>query len=367
MFTTGLRNLQAIAGREPSTFSDARTVAYAIYVLTREGVVTTNYILNLRDYLDKHRAQDWPKDLTGVYLAGALKLLHQDEEAERLIAKYRLGELRNFDWNDFCQPLGADSQYIAILARHFPARLRQISGKEFEKISRPIGEGNFNTLSAAYAVAALKTYSQVVANNPPELTIAELNETKAETRLKSGTRMLQRTDFSAQAKALRFHASRAISGPGAFFQVIEAGFDKAVATQVLAEGLEVYRELLDKNSQPVAQTHLGNSVHVRLHVRSVKENALTNVAIIDLLPGGFEVVDSSLRPGVSSIHGIDYVDVREDRAVFFGTASRATLQIDYDIKSCNRGEFIVPPVFAQSMYDRGVKGRGVGGKILVTE
>src|SRR5207237_8184361 len=77
MFTTGLRNLQAIAGREPSTFSDARTVAYAIYVLTREGVVTTNYILNLRDYLDKHRAQDWPKDLTGVYLAGALKLLPQ--------------------------------------------------------------------------------------------------------------------------------------------------------------------------------------------------------------------------------------------------------------------------------------------------
>jgi len=30
MFTTGLRNLQTIAGREPSTFADARTVAYAI-------------------------------------------------------------------------------------------------------------------------------------------------------------------------------------------------------------------------------------------------------------------------------------------------------------------------------------------------
>ena len=97
MFTTGLRNLQTMAGRDPASFSEARTRAYAIYVLTREGVVTTNYILNLRDYLDKHRAQDWPKDITGVYLAGALKLLHQDEEAERLIAKYRLGEPRNFD------------------------------------------------------------------------------------------------------------------------------------------------------------------------------------------------------------------------------------------------------------------------------
>jgi alpha-2-macroglobulin len=367
MFTTGLRNLQTLAGREPSTFADARTVAYAIYVLTREGVVTTNYILNLRDYLDKHRAQDWPKDLTGVYLAGALKLLHQDEEAERVIAKYRLGEPRNFDWNDFCQPLGADSQYIAILARHFPARLRQISAKEFEKVSRAIGKGQFNTLSAAYAVAALKAYSQVIAQNLPELSIAELRENKTETRLKSGTKVLQRADFSAQAKSLRFRAATPIGGPGAFFQVIEVGFDRTVPDQALADGLEVYRELLDRNSKPVTQTHLGESVHVRLHMRSLKQTALTNVAIIDLLPGGFEVVDSSLRPGVSSIHGIDYVDVREDRAVFFGTAPRAALQIDYDIKSCNRGEFIVPPVFAQSMYDRGVKGRGVGGKILVTE
>ena len=33
----------------------------------------------------------------------------------------------------------------------------------------------------------------------------------------------------------------------------------------------------------------------------------------------------------------------------------------------HRGDFIVPPVFAQSMYDRNVKGRGVGGKITVAE
>jgi alpha-2-macroglobulin len=284
-----------------------------------------------------------------------------------VIAKYRLGEPRNFDWNDFCQPLGADSQYIAILARHFPARLRHISAKEFEKVSRPIGEGQFNTLSAAYAVAALKAYSQIIAQNLPELSIAELCENKTETRLKSGTKVLQRADFSAQAKSLRFRAATPIGGPGGFFQMIEAGFDRTVPDQALADGLEVYRELLDRNSKPVIQTHLGESVHVRLHMRSLKQTALTNVAIIDLLPGGFEVIDSSLRPGVSSIHGIDYVDVREDRAVFFGTAPRAALQIDYDIKSCNRGEFIVPPVFAQSMYDRGVKGHGVGGKILVTE
>ena len=52
-------------------------IAYAIYLLSREGVVTTNYILNLRDYLDKNFAKEWQADLTGVYLAGALHILQK--------------------------------------------------------------------------------------------------------------------------------------------------------------------------------------------------------------------------------------------------------------------------------------------------
>ena len=66
-------------------------------------------------------------------------------------------------------------------------------------------------------------------------------------------------------------------------------------------------------------------------------------------------------------NGVDYVDVREDRAIFFATADENVLEINYQIKSTNRGEFVVPPVFAESMYERNIKGRGVGGKITVTE
>ena len=58
MFASGLRNLQKMVARQPSDIIDARRVAYAIYVLTREGVITTNYILNLRDYLDKNHEDE---------------------------------------------------------------------------------------------------------------------------------------------------------------------------------------------------------------------------------------------------------------------------------------------------------------------
>jgi len=367
MLASGLRNLQAMVAKEPTGLDDARSLAYAIYLLSREGVVTTNYILNLRDYLDKNFEKEWPADLTSVYLAGALHLLRKEDDAGKLIARYRIGQHDPAQITDFYQPLGADAQYIAILAREFPARLRKLSGAEFEKILKPISEGSFNTLSAAYAVLALKSYSQTVAHQPPELTIAEVDKAKREKRLTSGTKLLQRTDFSSEAAALRFRSAKPLTAPGAFFQVIEAGFDRQIPNKALSDGLEIHRELLDKSEKPVTRTQLGDVITVRLRVRSLRSESVTNVAVVDLLPGGFEIVGTSLSPGVSSISGVDYVEVREDRAVFFATIPTETLEITYQIKSCNRGEFVVPPVFAESMYDRNVKARGLGGKISVTK
>ena len=167
MFASGLRNLQAMVAKDPSDLDDARRIAYAIYLLSREGVVTTNYIINLREYLDKNHAKEWKTDLTGVYLAGALHILKKEDEAMKLIAAYRIGQFDKKQLNDFYQPLGADSQYVAILAREFPDRLKKLPATEFEKVLKPIGEGTFNTLSAAYAVLALKSYARVIAQHPP--------------------------------------------------------------------------------------------------------------------------------------------------------------------------------------------------------
>ncbi|MFL6513612.1 MAG: alpha-2-macroglobulin family protein, partial [Chthoniobacterales bacterium] len=367
MFASGLRNLQKMAARQPAGLGEARTVAYAIYILSREGVITTNYILNLQDYLEKNERDHWQDDLTGVYIAGALHLLHKNSEAEKLIGSYRLEQPARRTGDDFCQPLGSDSQYVAVLASEFPARLRKMSGQQFERIVQAIGADEFNTLSAAYAVKALKAYSQAIAENPPALSITELRRDKSEVRLAAGTKVLLRSDCLPGAAAIRFNANRQGSGPGVFYQLAESAFDRKAPDHAVTDGLEIYRELLGKNNELAAETHLGEPVRVRLHVRSLKHQPITNVAIIDLLPGGFEVVDSSARTGPCSRMGADYVDVREDRVVFFATVPVAGLDIDYTIKSCNRGKFVVPPVFAESMYDRKIKASGVGGKITVVE
>ena len=106
-----------------------------------------------------------------------------------------------------------------VLARQFPARLKKISAAQFEQIVRPIADGEFNTLSAAYAAQALKAYSHAIAQNLPQLTIAEVHADKRETSLMSGAKLLQRSTFSKDATAVRFKSAAPVGGgrvrPGA--------------------------------------------------------------------------------------------------------------------------------------------------------
>jgi uncharacterized protein YfaS (alpha-2-macroglobulin family) len=365
VFQSGLRHLQSMVTQEPSRLEEARTQAYAIYLLTREGIVTTNYVLNLRDTLEHRYSAQWHSDLTAVYLAATCELLKKHDEAERLIRGYKLGVHTGATWSDFHSALGSDAQYVAIVARHFPALLNQISAEDFKSITRPIGSGYFNTLSAAYAVAALKAYSHHLAQSPPELSMIEM-DAKRETFLRGeGSPLLRRSPFSANATALRFTARKLARGLGAFYQVVEAGYDTSLPTTTVKDGLEVYREFVEPNGVPTQTARQGEPMKVRLRIRSLG-GLRTNVAIVDLLPGAFELAAGSLEPGVGSA-GFDYVDVREDRIVFYGNVGDGIREVTYQLKPTNRGEFTVPPIFAESMYDRTVKARALAGKVTVVD
>jgi alpha-2-macroglobulin len=363
----GLRHLQAMVALDPTNLRDARTQAYAIYLLTREGVVTTNYILNLRDYLDRQYSKRWQADLTGVYLAGAYSLLKKEDEARRIIRDYRLGALPQTEWWDFHTPLSSDAQYVAMAARHFPDLLRKMTADDLRTITEPIGRGEFSTLSAAYAVLALKSYSRMVTQSAPELTITEVGSGRKETPLRvEGGPVLKRASFSPGAEKLRFQARHQTGKVGAYYQLVEAGYEAALPDQIIAEDLEIDRELMNAAGEPTQTARLGDPLTVRLRIRSPRPGGVANVAITDLLPGGFEVAANALTPGPGA-HGCDFVEVREDRAVFFTTIGPRVKEISYQIKPTNRGEFLLPPAFAESMYDRGIKARSLPGKVTVLD
>jgi uncharacterized protein YfaS (alpha-2-macroglobulin family) len=112
-------------------------------------------------------------------------------------------------------------------------------------------------------------------------------------------------------------------------------------------------------------------VDVYVSVRALDDEK-SNVAVVDLLPGGFEVDISpqglgsrtSLAKGADTWQP-DYIDVGEDRVIFYGTIDTRAQKFVYRLKPTNRGKFAVPPLYAEGMYDRSVQARSMGGQFVV--
>ena len=137
--------------------------------------------------------------------------------------------------------------------------------------------------------------------------------------------------------------------------------------------MEVQREYRTQTGKPAVAAALGEELTVHLKIRSLDHAPVWNVAILDLLPGGFEVVADSIRKDPASADKTcdsitpDYVDIREDRIVVYGSAEEQASEFIYKIRATNRGTYIIPPVQAESMYRRSLQARGTPGTITVKD
>ena len=119
MMTRGRDFLRHFVRQSVTTLGEARIRANAIYLLTRLGDVTTNYLYELQRYLEDSVKDRWKSDLTGAYIAATYQLLKKHSEAEELIGHYKLGGRSKGDHDDFHSPLTQDGQYIYLLSKHF--------------------------------------------------------------------------------------------------------------------------------------------------------------------------------------------------------------------------------------------------------
>ncbi len=63
----------------------------------------------------------------------------------------------------------------------------------------------------------------------------------------------------------------------------------------------------------------------------------------------------------------DYVDVRDDRVVLYGTALRDVGTFVYRVRATNAGTFNTPPAYAEGMYETTLQGRGKVGQLEITK
>ncbi|HEX4924930.1 MAG TPA: alpha-2-macroglobulin family protein, partial [Bdellovibrionales bacterium] len=420
------------SGREDSGYgysSDHQTEAYAIYVLTLNGRITTSQLASLAERL-KGSSDYWRRDLTALYMAASYSMLKMNDKATELVAASgKLKETKSYldrGWM-YYDDLVDRSQRIYLMARHFPKYLTGNLASDVEVFIRYLKDGGYNSLSSAYAILALDTlanFSKDKASTPELLVTAKVGGKDVPLKLVAGR----------AASALIPHGATSVKidkmgGKTFFVQLTQTGFDKKLPAEKSEERLSIKREFFNQEGQAVEKVKLGERVEVRLTLKAVA-SMLQGLAFVDLLPGGFDIVlepqerenKSEETPNESYSEGYgdgyegegyegdyhegegegegegvaetriapsydvdfstaanpsfmlksssfkpDYGEAREDRLILFGSLRPMSVSFSYFIQAVNKGKFTVPPFYGEGMYDRRVNAHTLGGKIEIGE
>ena len=413
MLDAGNKYLFQLAGDESDgSLAGLRERAFAIYLLTRQGNVTTNYIAAVTKRLDDNYSadkagyqasqikpyeyfidgnQDWHNNLAAAYLAASLKLLKQDKEADRLMAPLQKWLARStienaYRFERYYDTLFRDATELYLISKHFPDKARALPASALANVVRPIQRGWFNTLSSAETILALDAYAAQAGEG--KLVLNELHKDGSSSQITTQPGALVRGVFDAAAVALRIDNA---TDAHAWYAVSQSGFDRNPPTTELKQGLEIVREYTDAAGKPLTAATLGEEIDVHLKIRATEADSAGNIAIVDLLPGGFEPVltpppapaddanaDANAQPAptpawrspiglAGSSWNLSYADVRDDRVVIYGTATRSVSEFIYRIRATNAGSFTVPPAYGESMYDRTIQARSLGTRIQVSK
>ncbi|MCK4257480.1 MAG: hypothetical protein KAX49_00785 [Halanaerobiales bacterium] len=140
-------------------------------------------------------------------------------------------------------------------------------------------------------------------------------------------------------------------------------------------GIEVKREYLDKNGEPLDLNAVkqGELVVAKITVNPMRDE-LNNMVIVDMLPAGLEIENPRLGSHTSidwiydEYFPVEYMDIRDDRLLLFTSLYyQDTYTFYYTLRAVTVGEFILPPIKAECMYEPEISSISSSGKINIVK
>ena len=139
------------------------------------------------------------------------------------------------------------------------------------------------------------------------------------------------------------------------------GFDRTPMTDA-SNGISLQRRYVNSKGEAVATAKLGDVITVELAVQA--SNEISNVVLVDLLPGGFEpVLEKSDQSQPQD--GLARYERREDRGIFFIDLNGEPQTFTYKVRAASRGRFVLPTAAAEAMYNPAINARTGGGNVAV--
>lgn len=382
VLTHGLKYIYDTINHSAYSLNEGRVIAYGIYVLTRNGILTTNQIMTLQESLDKID-KSWRKDITAAYLAASFQLMKQEKEARNLLKEVDFKDsifASDVYYNNW---LFHNTQLLYLYSKHFSYKVTNFGNSLMVRILKPILNEEFNTLSAAFTLLALNSYMNVVRPDADgAFKVTQVINGKGAAAQSKSIGLLLKAWFNPKATQVNIAPSKRISY---YYQLLQGGYDSELPKKEVKNGIEVYREFRNESGEVVTKAKLGEKLTVYIKVRSLNGGPLYHIAVADLLTGGLEADFKSIRqPRTDSYESEDgqsgqgfrfqngydfpeYVDIRDDRILVFGNVKTSAQSFQYKVRAISKGKFRIPPISAESMYDRSIYAVGKSEIFEVTD
>lgn len=347
--------IQEQATLNSSSLSDARTVAYGIWVLSRAGRITTQLMENLLLSLEQRLTDNWQRDLTSALLAASMK----EMRINRNLPPYAELEYENDGWLD---EYAQKALHFYILARSFPEALNDARRDEFFEATREVlNSGNFATFSASQGARALlesgigKPASMLEAKISCLDNAAEPGQCRL---LANGAAMEYET-----AQCGRLQIGLPENGGQFFWQMAISGYDSEPNQAAAENGIGVERSYLNRNGEKTLNFRQGEEITVLVEARATV-GPIRDCAIVDLFPGGAELLPE--RPEDARLpEKAKYADRQEDRIVFYTDLDSEPVKFAYRVRAASKGSFLAPATRAEAMYAPAIFGQTAAEKLLI--
>jgi len=336
---------------------------YALYVLALSGQPDKSAMLYFKNSL-----LDKLADYSRCQLAGAYALAGDLQTGRALLPK-TVTRVQSQQWEsggNFNSPIRAQAIMLDVLAEIDPSNPNVPI--LVQNLMQSCGDAGrwYTTQENAWAFLALGKIlkQQTDVNYTGSVAI------NGKLHAQFNTQNYRYSDKSWAGKTVKIE----IQGQGTCYYAWRAeGIPGRLNVDEFDHDLMVRRHYLNEQGIPADYDHFtqGELIIGKITLKAMTES-LENVAIVDMLPAGFEIEN----PRLQSRRGVDwigdrswqpkYIDMRDDRLILYGDVPYGReVTFYYGLRAISEGTFILPPIQAEAMYAPMKASIASSGKIVI--
>lgn len=337
-----------------SSSYSATTQAYRLFVLAKA---------NMAEVSSMNRLRELPalSDMAKYRLAHAYILIGQNHIAKTLIDG--LGELTYSSPDHYRYNFGSVIRDKAFVLETEIAlgnlEHAQLLAKD---ISTSLNTDKYwmSTQTTAYAIRSMALYSEAVKTDGLEYSFAINNDIKGDMKSENGIEIFS-SKIEKGTHSLKVENKK--NGP-LFISMVAKGEFPVGTDFSESRGLtitSIYKDL-DGNTINVDSLKQGTNFIAEVSVRNNKNIWLSNIALSQLFPSGWEVINTRFTDfGMDANPQTDFTDIRDAKVdYFFSLGSNRTKTFKVMINASYLGKYYLPGVQCEAMYDNDFFVRGEG-------